>query len=211
MKKPVYAICEQQRHRRRSAVRCLDSITPLVSLSEISSLYLASVAAQASLSPPWSQTLKTGFLVHGSFNMLSKVLMLAFWSLKYWKRQSRGRKSLILDEFHLPSARDWTEAITVVYVSLPLVYPEHANVWLVEQKLLFLVIKFVCSCLVTVDTWYRNVPKFLDRQVWVNSVDPDQTPPFAIPSAYFGLWMHYSTVKLPCSNFRTIFLGCLNI
>ena len=22
---------------------------------------------------------------------------------------------------------------------------------------------------------YRNVPKFLDRQVWANSVDPDQT------------------------------------
>ena len=24
---------------------------------------------------------------------------------------------------------------------------------------------------------YRNVPKFLDRQVWANSVDPDQTAP----------------------------------
>ena len=30
---------------------------------------------------------------------------------------------------------------------------------------------------------YRNVPKFLDRQVWANSADPDQT---AIPSASFG-------------------------
>ena len=36
---------------------------PLVSISEISSLYLASVAAQAGLSLPWSQTTKTGFLV----------------------------------------------------------------------------------------------------------------------------------------------------
>ena len=48
---------------------------------------------------------------------------------------------------------------------------------------------------------YRNIPKFLDRQVWGNSVDPDQTAPrgavwsgsklFAIPSASFGrinLW-----------------------
>ena len=59
MRKPVYAICEQQ--RRRSA--CLDSIIPLVSISEISSLYLASVAAQAGLSLPRSQTPKTGFLV----------------------------------------------------------------------------------------------------------------------------------------------------
>ena len=44
-------------------VRCLDGIIPLVSISEISSLYLAFVAAQAGLSLRWSQTLKTGFLV----------------------------------------------------------------------------------------------------------------------------------------------------
>ena len=44
---------------------------------------------------------------------------------------------------------------------------------------------------------YRNDPKFLDRQAWANSADPDQTAPrgavwsgstlFAIPSASFGL------------------------
>ena len=44
-------------------VHCLDSIVPLVSISEISSLCLAAVAAQAGLSLPWSQTPKTGFLV----------------------------------------------------------------------------------------------------------------------------------------------------
>ena len=44
-------------------VRCLDSIIPIVSISEISSLYLASVAQQADLSLTWSQTTKTGFLV----------------------------------------------------------------------------------------------------------------------------------------------------
>ena len=44
-------------------VRCLESIIHLVSKSEISSLYLASVAAQAGLSLLWSQTPKTGFLV----------------------------------------------------------------------------------------------------------------------------------------------------
>ena len=44
---------------------------------------------------------------------------------------------------------------------------------------------------------YCNDPKFSDRQVWANSVDPDQTeeqsdqglhclPLFAIPSASFG-------------------------
>ena len=37
-------------------VRCLDSIIPLVSISEIASLYLASVAAQVGLSLTWSQT-----------------------------------------------------------------------------------------------------------------------------------------------------------
>ena len=44
-------------------VHCLDSIIPLVSISEILSLCLASVAAEASLCLTWSQTLKTGFLV----------------------------------------------------------------------------------------------------------------------------------------------------
>ena len=42
---------------------CLDSVIPLVSISEISSLYLASVVAQAGLCLAWSQTSKTGFLV----------------------------------------------------------------------------------------------------------------------------------------------------
>ena len=44
-------------------VRCLDSIIPLVSMSEFSSLYLASVVAQDCSSLTWSQTPKTGFLV----------------------------------------------------------------------------------------------------------------------------------------------------
>ena len=44
-------------------VRCLVSIIPLVCISEISSLCLTSVAAQAGSILPWSQTLKIGFLV----------------------------------------------------------------------------------------------------------------------------------------------------
>ena len=42
---------------------CLDSKIHVVSITEISSLYLASVAAQADLSLTWSKTPKTGFLV----------------------------------------------------------------------------------------------------------------------------------------------------
>ena len=51
--------------------------------------------------------------------------------------------------------------------------------------------RFLCIILTYV---YRNNPKFLDRQVWANSVDPDQTAPrgavssgsalLAIPFAY---------------------------
>ena len=51
--------------------------------------------------------------------------------------------------------------------------------------------------MVIISIYYRNVPKFSDRQVWANSADPDQTAPrgavlsgstlFAIPSASFGL------------------------
>ena len=54
MRKPVFAICEQ---------RCLDGIIPLVSISETSRLYLASVAVQAGLSLTWLKTPKIGFLV----------------------------------------------------------------------------------------------------------------------------------------------------
>ena len=80
MSKHVYAICEQQRRRSAYAsaqsdhaffIRCLDSIIPLVSKSEISSLYLASVAAQAGLSLTWSQTPKTGFLVTRLNNIIT--------------------------------------------------------------------------------------------------------------------------------------------
>ena len=44
-------------------VHCLDSMIPLVSISKISSLYLASMAVQADLHITRSQTLKTGFLM----------------------------------------------------------------------------------------------------------------------------------------------------
>ena len=43
-------------------VRCLDSIIPLVSISEISSIYLAPVTAQAGLNLPGHKLPKTGFL-----------------------------------------------------------------------------------------------------------------------------------------------------
>ena len=53
-------------------VRCLDSIIPLVSISEISSLFLASVAAQAGLCLTWSQTPKTCFSWRGSYKQLKE-------------------------------------------------------------------------------------------------------------------------------------------
>ena len=60
-----YVICEQQRRRSASHphslisafdVRCLDSVMSLVSVPKISSLMLASVAEQASLSLTWLET-----------------------------------------------------------------------------------------------------------------------------------------------------------
>ena len=65
MRKPVYAICEQHPRSLISAfvVRCLDSIIPPVSISEISRLQTVSIAVQASLSLTWSEIPKTGFLV----------------------------------------------------------------------------------------------------------------------------------------------------
>ena len=46
---------------RAFVVRCLGSIMPLVSIYEISSLYLVSVTAQTLLSLSWSQTQRQVF------------------------------------------------------------------------------------------------------------------------------------------------------
>ena len=54
-----YDISEQQKRRSDCEsffVRCLDTIISLDYIAEISRLYLASVAEQASLSLTWSQT-----------------------------------------------------------------------------------------------------------------------------------------------------------
>ena len=72
MRKPAFAICEQQRPDQSVhpcslistfVIRCLDSIIPLVSIYKILSLQLVSVAQQAGLSHTWLKILKTGFLV----------------------------------------------------------------------------------------------------------------------------------------------------
>ena len=58
---------DQPAHRRSlisaCVVRFLDSTIPVLAKSEISRLYLVSVAEQAGLSLTWSETPKTGFLV----------------------------------------------------------------------------------------------------------------------------------------------------
>ena len=62
-------------------VRCLDSIIPLGSISEISSLYLVSVGEQAGLSLSWSQTLKDRF--SRDMAQLYLLLIIAFPSTMY--------------------------------------------------------------------------------------------------------------------------------
>ena len=69
-------------------VCCQDSVIPLVSIPEISSIYLASVTAQVGLSLPWSQTSKIGFLVTRLI-----VLLLVFMISHFWIAGSRiGRQ-----------------------------------------------------------------------------------------------------------------------
>ena len=71
VRKPAFFICEnkdadQLRGNReadqRLCFRYIDSTIPLLSKSEISSLYTSSVAVQPGLCQTWSQTPKTGFL-----------------------------------------------------------------------------------------------------------------------------------------------------
>ena len=72
MRKPVLAICEQQRCRsactstqsdQHFVVRYLDSIIHILAKSKISRLQLVSAAAHAGLSMTWSEIPKTGFLM----------------------------------------------------------------------------------------------------------------------------------------------------
>ena len=55
--------------------RCLDSIIPLVSISEVASPYLVSAAEQAGLGLNWSQIPKTGFS-RDVASGLSKIVLL---------------------------------------------------------------------------------------------------------------------------------------
>ena len=71
MRKLVFALCEQQRHRSACASAQSDqylccsllSIIPVLALAEISRLYLASAAEQTNLGLTLSKITKTGFLV----------------------------------------------------------------------------------------------------------------------------------------------------
>ena len=53
---------------------------------------------------------------------------------------------------------------------------------------------------------YRHDPKFLDRHVCANNVNPDQTliRVYTVCHSVCNFWMHYPVVKPPCSNFRII-------
>ena len=67
-------------------VRCLDSIMPKVSISKMSSLYLASVPAQAGLSLPRLQTPKTGFLMT---RPISFQISVRIWDVRPFAPQER--------------------------------------------------------------------------------------------------------------------------
>ena len=55
---------------------------------------------------------------------------------------------------------------------------------------------------------YRNDPKFSDRQGWANSVDQIrlllEVRVYIVCHSICTFWMHYSTAKPLCSNFRVI-------
>ena len=84
--------CVQQRRRSTShphslisafVVRSLDSLMPLVSISQILSLYLVFMAAQAGLCLIWSETPKTGFLMTWLKSWRS-----AKWAAKWQNQQN---------------------------------------------------------------------------------------------------------------------------
>ena len=58
--------------------------------------------------------------------------------------------------------------------------------------------------------YYHNFPKFSDRQVWANSVDPGLIRVYTVCHSVCIVWTHYSILEPHSSNFRMIttnFLG----
>ena len=54
---------------------------------------------------------------------------------------------------------------------------------------------------------YCNDPKFSDRKVWADIVDPDQTAPIRVYTVCYSVcifWTHYFMVEVHCLNFRMI-------
>ena len=87
MRQPVNAICEHKGADQAArlcslistfVVCCLDSIISLVSISEISNLYMASVAEQSGLCLTWWEIPKTGFLVTEISNILQVFVIVIF-------------------------------------------------------------------------------------------------------------------------------------
>ena len=70
-------------------VHCLDNIIPLVSITKTLSLYLASVAAQAGLNLPWSQTLQMGFLMTWLVLKDSFLQLSIFFSIFFFTKTSK--------------------------------------------------------------------------------------------------------------------------
>ena len=91
-------------------VRCLDIIIPLVSISEISSRLLVSVAERTSSSLTWSQTPKTGFLVTRLIKEQSDLGMHCFLK-SICSKTSEFYGMLVTGKYQLESV--WAEFVTL--------------------------------------------------------------------------------------------------
>ena len=117
-------------------VRCLDSTTPLVSISKISSLYLAAaVAAKAGLSFTLLQTLKTGFLVTwlnlmwgrlDGLGYFQSLVVLLIWVIVLCLQQDWGERLFLFLKiiytfflFLLLSLMKWP-SMTAILLTVPL-------------------------------------------------------------------------------------------
>ena len=103
-RKPAFCICEnkgpdQLRGNRKADQRLcfsyIDSIIPLLSIYEISSLWPSSVAVQPGLFRTWSETPKTGFS-HNEAHMLNMISHLWSFYMKFIKL-AKG----LFDKFHI--------------------------------------------------------------------------------------------------------------
>ena len=135
------------------------------------------------------------------------------WGLKFWLQKLETLHYLGSEQQRRRS--DWVDAGLICAFVVRIWHTRHILSWPSSCTVIFLSFRTdrsgqtaqadLCLCcshmtykthFVMAQLMYHNFPKFLDRQVWVNSADPDQRSSLirvhTVCNSLCIFWMHYS-------------------